>query len=269
MSTFIIERSFTMSNLFNLSGKVALVTGASSGLGADAAKAYAENGADVVLFARRAEKLKEVAKDIENMGRNALVVPTDVTNEDAVKKGVQKAIDRFGKIDILLNNAGIALSGSVESMTEENWDRGMAINVKGPFLLCKYVIPHMRELNYGKIVNIASVNAIIADKSPVLWRHNYNTSKDAVRGLTIGMAASYAQENITVNAIGPGLFESEMTENSLFKNDSFLNNYNLNTPASRPGKKGELNGTILYFSSDASSYVTGQFITVDGGATIV
>ncbi|MGM0240047.1 MULTISPECIES: SDR family NAD(P)-dependent oxidoreductase [Enterococcus] len=258
-----------MSNLFNLSGKVAIVTGASSGLGADAARAYAENGADVALFARRAEKLEQVAADIEKMGRKALVVPTDVTNEEAVKAGVQKVIDTFGKIDILLNNAGIAIGGGVEDISEKDWDTGMNINVKGPFFMSKYVVPHMRKAKYGKIVNIASVNAIIADKIPVLWRHNYNASKDAVRGLTMGMAASYAQDNITVNSVGPGLFESEMTEGTLFKNDDFLKGYNFNTPASRPGKRGELNGALLFFSSDASSYVTGQFITVDGGATIV
>lgn len=256
-------------SLFDLTGKVAVVTGASSGLGADAAIAYAENGADVALFARRAEKLQDVAAKIEKLGRKALVVPTDVTDEAAVKAGVEKVMEAFGKIDILLNNAGIAIPGGVDDLSQEAWDLGMNINVKGPYLMSKYIVPHMRKAKYGKIVNIASVNAIIADKVPVLWRHNYNASKDAVRGLTMGMAASYMEENITVNAIGPGLFESEMTEDTLFKNDDFLTMYKMTTPASRPGKQGELNGTVLYFSSDASSYVTGQFITVDGGATIV
>lgn len=258
-----------MKNLFDFEGKVALVTGASSGLGAEAAVAYAEYGADVALFARRKERLEEVAEKIEALGRKALVVVCDVTQEEAVKEGVQKVVDTFGKIDILLNNAGIAIPGGVENVTEESWDKGMAINVKGPFFLCKYVIPHMREAKYGRIVNIASVNAAIADKPAVLWRHNYNASKDAVRGLTIGMAASYMAENITVNAIGPGLFESEMTENTLFKNEDFMNSYNAIVPASRPGKHGELNGPILFFSSDACSYVTGQYVPVDGGMTIV
>ncbi|QER66998.1 SDR family NAD(P)-dependent oxidoreductase [Paucilactobacillus nenjiangensis] len=258
-----------MSDLYNLEGKVAIVTGASSGLGADAARAYAKAGADVALFARRAEKLEAVAKEIEAMGRKALPVSVDVSNERQVKDGVQKVVDTFGKVDILLNDAGVAVPGGVEDLTEEAWDQGMAINVKGPFLMSKYVVPLMRKAKYGKIVNIASVNAIIADKVPVLWRHNYNASKDGVRGLTLGMAASYAQDNITVNSIGPGLFESEMTENTLFKNEGFLAAYNATTPASRPGKRGELNGTILFFSSDASSYVTGQYVAVDGGASIV
>lgn len=258
-----------MKNLFNLNGKVAVVTGASSGLGADAAVAYAENGADVALFARREEKLEKVAAEVEKLGRQALVVACDVSKEAQVKAGIQKVIDKFGKIDILLNDAGIAVPGSVEDLTEAQWDKGMDINVKGDFLMAKYVVPHMRQQKAGKIVNIASVNAIIADKVPALWRHNYNASKAAVRGLTLGMAASYMQDNITVNAIGPGLFESEMTEGTLFKNDDFMKMYNFNTPASRPGRRGELNGTILFFSSDASSYVTGQYIAVDGGASIV
>lgn len=263
------ERGFTMENLFNLKDKVAIVTGASSGLGADAARAYAENGANVALFARRAEKLADVASDIEKLGRKALVVPCDVSDEAQVKAGVAKVFETFGKIDILLNDAGIAIPKGVEDITEAEWDKGMNINVKGPFLMAKYVVPHMRAAKYGKIVNIASVNAIIADKIPVLWRHNYNATKAAVRGLTTGMAASYMQDNITVNAIGPGLFESEMTATTLFKNDDFLKAYNFTSPASRPGKRGELNGTVLYFSSDASSYVTGQFIVVDGGTSLV
>lgn len=127
----------------------------------------------------------------------------------------------------------------------------------------------MMDNNYGRIVNVASINAIMADKEDVFIRHSYNASKAAVLGLTKGMAASYGKYNITTNAIGPGLFESEMTENTLFKSDDFLNLYQGLNPMSRPGKHGELNGTILYFSSDASSYTNGQFIVVDGGMSIV
>ncbi len=178
-------------------------------------------------------------------------------------------MNHFGQIDILLNNAGVATGGSVENTSVEAWDKVMDINVNGIFLMSKYVVPHMRERKYGKIINIASINAVLADKDPSLFRHSYNTSKAAVRGLTMGMAASYMQDNITVNSIGPGLFESEMTENTLFKHEPFLRAYNTISPAGRPGKKGELNGTIIYLSSDASSYVTSQHILVDGGFAIV
>lgn len=258
-----------MKNLFDLSGKVAVVTGASSGLGFDAACAYAAYGADVALLARRKEKLEKAAEQIRAMGRKALIVPCDVADENSVKEATEQVLAYYKKVDIILNNAGIAIKGDVVSLKIEDWDRVMNTNVRGIYLICKYLVPSMQKQKYGKIINIASMNAVIADKAPVLARHVYNTSKAAVRGLTLGMAASYMQEGITVNAIGPGLFESEMTEGTLFKNEDFLRSYNTQTPAGRPGKKGELNGTILYFSSDASSYVTGQFIVVDGGFCIV
>lgn len=256
-------------NLFDLTGKTAIVTGASSGLGADAALAYAEYGADVALLARRKEKLDAVAEEITKLGRKALTVQCDVANDESVKYAVEEVIKHFGKVEILLNNAGVAVSGSVENLSEEDWNRSMDINVKGIYLMCKYVVPYMKARKYGRIVNIASINAIIADKIPELARHSYNTSKAAVRGLTMGMAASYMQDNITVNSLGPGLFQSEMTEDTLFKHEGFMNSYNMQNPAGRPGQKGELNGPILFFSSDACSYVTSQHMIVDGGISIV
>jgi gluconate 5-dehydrogenase len=258
-----------MMSLFDLTGKVAVVTGASSGLGADAALAYAKAGADVALLARRVEKLEKVKTEIEKTGRKAIAVGCDVSDENKVKAAIEQVLDAFGRIDILLNDAGVAVGGGVDTLTVEDWDKSFNTNVKGIFLVCKYVIPHMKEQNYGKIVNVASINAVIADKGDMFIRHSYNASKSAVLGLTKGMAASYARYGITVNAVGPGLFESEMTSGTLFKSDEFLKSYNYTNPAGRPGKRGELNGTILYFSSDASSYVQGQFVIVDGGSAIV
>ncbi|MCJ7834852.1 SDR family oxidoreductase [Cuneatibacter sp. NSJ-177] len=258
-----------MANLFDLTGKVAVITGASSGLGADAALAYAEAGADVALLARRVEKLNEVKAGLEKTGRKILAVGCDVTKEDSVQAAVETVLKEFGHIDILLNNAGVAVRGGVDSMSVEEWDRSFDTNVKGIFLVSKYVVPQMKERGYGKIVNIASVNAVIADKNDTFIRHSYNASKSAVLGLTKGMACSYARYGITVNAIGPALFESEMTAGTLFKSEAFLQGYSAMNPAGRPGNKGELNGTVLYLSSDASSYVQGQFIVVDGGGAIV
>ncbi|MGL6219237.1 MAG: SDR family NAD(P)-dependent oxidoreductase, partial [Lacrimispora sphenoides] len=264
------ERMYiNMENFFDLTGKVAVVTGASSGLGADAALAYAKAGADVALLARRIEKLNEVKAEIEKIGRKVVAVGCDVTNEESVKTAMQTVLDTFGHIDILLNNAGVAVHGGVDSMSVEDWDKSFDTNVKGIFLASKYVLPQMKERGYGKIINIASVNAVVADKFDVFIRHSYNSSKAAVVGLTRGMAASYAKYGITVNAIGPALFESEMTSESLFKSENFLNQYNTLNPAGRPGRKGELNGTVLYLSSDSSSYVQGQFIIVDGGGALV
>ncbi len=255
--------------MFELTGKVAVVTGASSGLGADAALAYAQAGADVALLARRVDKLEEVKKTIEATGKRALAVQMDVTDEASVKAAIETVFNHFGHIDILLNNAGVAIRGGVHNMDVKDWDRALDTNLKGIFLVSKYVIPHMIEQKYGKVVNVASVNAVVADKSENFMRHSYNASKAAVVGLTRGMASSYAKYNITVNAVGPALFESEMTANTLFKSEEFLSRYNSQNPSGRPGKKGEVNGPILFLSSDASSYVQGQFILVDGGSTLV
>lgn len=160
-----------MGNLFDLTGKVAVVTGASSGLGADAALAYAEAGADVAVLARRAEKINGVKEEIEKLGRKSIAVACDVTNEESVKVAIQTVLDTFGHIDILMNNAGVAVRGGVDSMTEEDWDKSFNTNVKGIFFVSKYVVPQMKERGYGKIVNIASVNAVIADKNEIGRAH--------------------------------------------------------------------------------------------------
>ena len=255
--------------MYDIKGKVAVVSGASSGLGADAARAYAQNGANVALLARREDRLAELAKELAQYGVDVYTHGCDVTDESSVKSAIDAVYSHFGRMDILLNNAGIAVRGGVHNMSVEEWDKSMDTNVKGIYLVSKYVIPHMMEQKYGKVVNISSINAVIADKADIFIRHSYNASKSAVLGLSKGMAASYGRYNITVNSIGPGLFESEMTKETLFKSDDFLQGYNSQCPMDRPGKRGELNGTILYFSSDMSSYVTGQYVIVDGGTSFV
>ncbi len=255
-----------MNNLFDLSGKVAVVTGASSGIGIQVAKAYAEQGASVALLARRYEKLEAVAKEIEALGGKALPVQCDVTQEDQVIRAIDKVIEEFGKIDILMNNAGTASKGSVEEIEQPEWDRVMNLNVKSIFLVSKHVVKHMKENNYGKIINVASILGFVGSKSAPL--HAYNASKGAVINLTRGMGTSLIQHGITVNAIGPSLFRTEMTEKTLYK-DEYVKGYNLICPAGRPGNPGELNGAAIYFASDASSYTTGQTLFVDGGWTSI
>jgi gluconate 5-dehydrogenase len=255
--------------MLDLKGKVAIVTGASSGLGADAARSYAESGANLVILARRKERLDSLAKELSKFGVKILPLVCDVTDENEIKSAIEQTISKFGKIDILLNNAGVGVRGEVHELTNENWDKTFDTNVKSIFLMSKYVVPQMIKQNYGKIVNISSMNAFVADKEEKLARHAYNSSKAAIVGLALGMACSYRKYNITVNTICPGVFESEMTENTLLKATDFMNYYNSTCPMSRIGRKGELSGTILFLSSDLSSYVTGQAIVVDGGFSLV
>ncbi|MCB6992551.1 SDR family oxidoreductase [bacterium 210820-DFI.6.37] len=255
--------------MFDMKGKVAVVTGASSGLGADAARAYIEAGAAVALIARRKERLENLKAELIAKGGRAMAVQCDVSDEESVKAACDSIAGEYGKIDVLLNAAGVSPLGSVETLSEKDWDAAMNINLKGTFLMSKYVIPHMKKNHYGKIVNIASFNAGKADKFEPFFRHAYNASKAGVNGLTVAMAASYGQNGITVNSIGPGLFDTEMTHDDLIENEGFMSWFNSRNPMCRPGGKGDLNGTILYLSSDASNYVTGQFILVDGGASIV
>lgn len=255
-----------MTDRFDLTGQVAIVTGASSGIGVALAKAFAEQGADVALFARREEKLAKVAEEIRAMGRKALPVGCDVANEEQVKAGVEKVISEFGKVDILINNAGIATPGSVDELSMEDWEKTMDVNVKGVYLMSKYVVPDMKKRKYGRIINTASVNAIVGGK--VAPRHAYNASKAAVLGITTGMGTSLIQDGITVNAIGPGLFKTEMTEDTLFE-DKILAYYNQLCPAGRPGDLDEITGIAIYFASKAASYTTAQVVYVDGGWTAV
>lgn len=255
--------------MFELNNKIAVVTGASSGIGYEAAIAYAKAGANVAVLARRKDKLDNLVTQINSLGHEAIAIQCDISKEDNVKKSIEQIISKFNTIDILLNNAGIAVRGGVDTLSEEMWDLSMNTNVKGVFLMCKYVIPHMKNKRYGKIVNIASENAFFADKADIAARHSYNASKAGVIGLTKGMAATYAKYGITVNSICPGLFESEMTSPIISNVKNFEESYNSMCPISRLSNRDELNGTILYFSSDASSYVTGQNIFVDGGISII
>ncbi|WP_100065534.1 SDR family NAD(P)-dependent oxidoreductase [Miniphocaeibacter massiliensis] len=256
-------------NYFNFNNKVAVVFGASSGIGKAAALGYGDSGASVAVLARRKEKLDTLVKEMRDRGYTAEAFECDVTSEESIKNAAKEIVKKFGKIDILFNNAGIAVPGSVENLTIEQWNNSMNTNVRGAYMTMKYLVPEMKKNGYGKIVNTASVNAVLFDKNDELVRHAYNVSKSAMVGLTKAVASTYMKDGITVNSVGPGLFETEMTENTLFKHEGFMNSYNAVNPAGRPGKMEELVGTILYLSSDASNYVTGQLILVDGGITLV
>ena len=256
-------------SMFDLSGQVAVVTGASQGLGATFAKAYAEYGADVALLARNEAKLQKVAEEVRAYGRRALVVACDVTSEESIKNAVEKVLAEFGKVDILCNNAGIAKWGCVHSMELEEWNQVMNTNLTGTMLMCKYVLPGMMERRYGRIVNISSINAWMMIKSERASRPAYNASKAGLNGLTNSIAATYGKYNITANAIGPCWMKTDMTE-QIYADERFMHEFVYKRgPMNRAGEEDELNSTLIYLSSPASGYITGQFIVGDGGFGLV
>jgi len=249
-------------NNFDLTGKVAIVTGASSGLGKQFALSLAENGANVVVAARRVEKLQEVAGQIEALGRQCLVCECDVTNEESIIKTVNDTVAKFGKVDILVNNAGVAASGATEDMKLEDWQKVINTNLNGVFLFSKNVIKQMKKQNYGKIINIASIAGFVTFEGMAVTA--YCASKGGVVNFTRALSSELGGFGITVNAIAPGFFPSEMTQ-AFEKDPTMLKYVESRTSINRWGKDGELNGSLLYFASDASSYTTGQIIAVDGG----
>lgn len=255
-----------MSELFSLKGKVAVVTGASSGLGVQFATALAKQGADIAIVARRLEKLNTVKADIEALGVRCLPVKCDVTKNDDIKAAVDAIIEHFGKIDILVNNAGIGLFEPAEIQSDETWIKMIDMNLNSVYFFAREVGKHMVENNYGKIINIGSIHSTVAMTGLPLSA--YCTTKGGVLMLTKSLANEWAKYNITVNAIGPAYFESEMTQD-VVGNAEFAQVVKTYCPMGRIGKRGELDGAVVYFASDASSYTTGQILSVDGGWTAI
>lgn len=256
-----------MKNYFDLKGDVAVVTGGSSGLGVQFAKALANQGADIALVARREEKLKNVKKEIEEKYNVRVEYYTaDVTDPDKVAEVILNIENDFGKIDILVNNAGLGLTAATTEFSNENWLKMMDININGVFYVAREVGKVMLKHKYGRIINIGSLHSSVVMKYGAL--NAYATTKGAVRMLTKALATEWALEGITVNAIGPAYFESEMTE-AVIGDDSFLQILKAYCPMERAGKEGELDTTLLYFASKFSTYTTGQLVTVDGGWTAI
>ena len=252
-----------MKNYMDLTGRVAIVTGASSGLGYAYSKALAENGAKVAAFARRLEKLENLKKEIEAAGGECLPVVCDVTKEEDIVKGVQAVIDAFGKIDILVNNAGYIKVCPTTELPLSEWQQVVDTSITAYFLMAREVGKNMIQNHYGRIINTASMYGCIASHhNPILA---YNATKGAVPNFTRGLAQEWAEYGITVNAIGPGMFPSEMMQVDE-QTEQFLA---FRAPIGRPGRVEELCGQLLLFASENSSYTTGQTIYIDGGITSV
>ena len=249
-------------------GKVAVVTGGASGLGLNFAKVYAQSGAQVVLLDILEDRLEEAAGTVAAYGTEVLPLCCDVTDEVQVKGAVEAALRTFGQVDILCNNAGISISEGIHSISYEKWRRVIDVNLNGVFLMSHYLLPHMMERGYGKIVNISSINAVLVAKDHAAARHAYNTTKLGLVGMTRAMAASYGKFGITVNAIGPCLFRTEMSA-FLYDDEAFITKAAGRSPMNRTGRDHEMDALLRYLSSDDSSYVTGQFIVADGGYGLV
>jgi len=241
-----------------LTGKVALVTGGAQGIGKVVALLFAQNGADLVISDINLEKAEETAKEIESIGRKAMAIKVDVANFDDVNRMTQAVIERFGHIDILINNAGITRDKLILRMTEEDWDAVLNINLKGTFNCTKVVVRHMAKQRSGKIVNIASVVGEMGNAGQA----NYAASKAGVIGFTKTIAREFAQRGINVNAIAPGYIQTPMTDALPEKVKEELKRL---IPMERLGQPEDVAQAVLFFVSEASSYITGQVLNVNGG----
>src|SRR4030065_934212 len=248
---------------FYLKNKVLLLTGASGGIGRAAAIGLAQAGADVAITSRKLPDLEKVAEEIKKTGRKCLRVAAHVGKMEEISNLVKKVLEEFGKIDILVNNAATnPTMASAIDVDERALDSIMNLNLKGLFFLSQAVARVMREKGGGKIINVSSVAGITPDILPL-----YSISKAGVNMVTKVMAQQWSRYNIRVNAIAPGLTKTRFTD-ALWKNPDILKMAMSRTPVARPAEPEEMVGAIIYLASDASSYVTGQIIGIDGGITI-
>ena len=241
-----------------LKGKVALVTGAAQGIGKAVALLLARNGADILVSDINLEKAEETAREVEGLGQQALAVKTNVAEANDVEKMVQTALERFGRIDILINNAGITRDKLLLRMSDEDWDAVLGVNLRGTFLCTRAVIRPMAKQKSGKIVNIASVVGTMGNAGQA----NYGASKAGVIGFTKTVAREYAPRGINVNAIAPGYIETPMTEALPEKAKEELKRM---IPMDRLGKPEDVAEAVLFLVSEASTYITGQVLHVNGG----
>ena len=242
-----------------LQDKVAIITGAARGMGAAEARIFAKEGAKVVLGDIQVEDGQSVAQEINEAGGQAIFIEMDVSNQSDWQRAIDAAISNFGKINVLVNNAGIIERDSLEETTEETWDRIMAVNAKGIFLGTKAVVPHMREAGGGSIVNISSISGMISQGYPA-----YNASKGAIRVFTKSAAVEYARDNIRVNSIHPGTIWTSM---STYKQAFTPETRAKVIPMRRVGQPEEIAYPALFLASDESSYMTGSEVVIDGGVT--
>ena len=247
-----------MSDLFDLTGKTALITGASTGLGAGMTLGLAAAGADIVLVDHR--ERHETADAVRKLGRKALALHGDLSRKSVIDEVVAKALDAFGKIDILVNNAGIIRRAPAIEFSEADWDDVMNLNAKAVFFMSQAVARDMMKRNYGKIINIASLLSF----SGGITVPSYAASKGAVAQITKALANEWAKDGLCINAVAPGYMVTDNTK-ALRENPERYKSISERIPANRWGKPEDLQGAVVFLASKASDYVNGHILTVDGG----
>ena len=252
--------------MFDLTGRVVVVSGASSGLGSQMARGFAGQGATLVITARRLNKLEELAEELRANGTTVLPLQCDVTDSAMVDEVAAKVEAEFGKVDVLVNCAGSAKNAGVLDMTNDEWDFTIATDMSSVFYVTRAFANIMKKNNYGRIINIASMYGLVGNTA--MDTVAYHTSKGGVVNFTRAVAAELAKYNITCNAICPGYFATELTVDTL-NTESFTQYMQATVPLGRYGKEGELNAGAIFLASDEASYVTGVILPIDGGYTCV
>ncbi|KAL1110009.1 hypothetical protein AAG570_014009, partial [Ranatra chinensis] len=246
--------------------RIALVTGASSGLGAQFASCLARQGAKVAIAARRLDRLEQLANEIKHAGGDCFPVQCDVTHDEEVERLIKAVSQHYGGLDILVNNAGAAKSAPSTDVSMEDYDYVMDINSRAVFLVAREAAKGMLARSYGRIINIASMYGLVGNKFSA--SASYHASKGAVVNMTRALAAEWGKHGVTVNAICPGFFASELTSR-LMEQEAFISFVQRSTCLERFGQPGELDTALLFLAADTSGYVTGQTIVVDGGWTCI
>jgi NAD(P)-dependent dehydrogenase (short-subunit alcohol dehydrogenase family) len=257
----------TIQQLFDLSGKTALVTGGSRGLGLQLAQALGEAGAKIMLSSRKAEDLEEAAAELQSQGIDARWIAADCAKEEDIRRLAEETLQRMGDVDILVNNAGAAWGAPAEDHPVEAWDKVMNLNVRGYFILSQHIAKRsMIAKKRGRIINVASI-AGLGGNPPGMSTIAYNTSKGAVVNFTRALATEWGKYNITVNAICPGFFPSKMTAGTLksMGEDKLA----AHAPLGRLGDDEDLKGLTVLYASDAGKHITGQWLAVDGGVSVI
>ena len=252
--------------MFSLKGKVAVITGASSGLGMQMAKAYAKQGAKLVVLARRIERLESLKKQLERKGTKVLAIKCDVTSTTDINNAAKLTEKTYGKVDILVNCAGASRDKGVLDMKDDEWDFTIATDLTSVFKVTRAFGKIMKKRKYGRIINIASMYGLVGNTA--MGTVAYHSSKGGVVNFTRAVAAELAKYNITCNAICPGYFETELTRDVL-NTKEFTAYMQQTVPMGRYGKEGELNAAAIFLASEEASYVTGVILPVDGGYTCI